>query len=348
MDPRPKFLIVLSAVLGALVLAGCSNTPAGPAPAATAGPTQITDEQVAHEAQLFTFVGGLSQQPCGSPAAGESPEAACNRFALSNLIQSVFIKNYAQANQITVGDADVAKIVANLDQQVGADKVDQALATNSLTRDDLNVFGGEILLLQSAQRKLATSGLSDADLQKLYKEQILDFTTVQADHILVKTQAEAEKVYQQVSAPGFTDAQFSALAKDVSIDPSAKQNGGALPAQAASAFVPDFNTAVAALAPGEISKPVKTKVGWHVIKLVTKDVTPFAQAKDQLAQSGGSKVFSDWLMQQAKDQGVDVNPKYGRYDIATLSVVPITSTDPSGTPSAVASGSLPATSTPAP
>ncbi len=51
---------------------------------------------------------------------------------------------------------------------------------------------------------------------------------MQVDHILVKTKAEADDVYAQVTAPGATEQDFLDLAKEVSIDPSAKQNSGSL------------------------------------------------------------------------------------------------------------------------
>lgn len=333
--PRTKPPIVVSALVAIVTLGSCANGggATGAQPAATAGGVAITDAQVAREAKLFTFVSALNQTSCGQAAAGETPEAACNRFALSNLIQGAFIRDYASQHQITVADADVTKIVASLDTQVGKDKVDQLLSSNGLTRDDLTALGAEVLLYQDVQRSLTTSSENDAQLQQLYQQNILEFTTIQADHILVKTKAEAEQVYREVTAPGFTDAQFAALARKVSIDPTAKQNGGTLPAQPASKYVPEFGQAAAALQPGEISQPVQTQYGWHVIKLVSKEVTPFGKAKAQLIQSGGAQIFNDWLMQQAKDRGVDVNPKYGRYDIPTLSVVAITSTDPSATAS---------------
>ena len=64
---------------------------------------------------------------------------------------------------------------------------------------------------------------------------------MQADHILVKTEAEAQDVYQQVTAPGaHRRDDFLALAKQVSIDPSAKQNAGSLGSAVASTYVPEF------------------------------------------------------------------------------------------------------------
>jgi foldase protein PrsA len=333
-DPRAKRLIVVSAIIAvATLLSACAKGDDGlsGSTAATVGPTQITDDQVAKEAKLFGFIGALNQTGCGQPTEGESAEAACNRFALSNLIQGAFVRAYATQNDITVTDEDLAALIATLDQQVGKDQVDQQLQSSGLTREDLNELGREVLLFQNVQKKLAESGSSDAQLKKLYQQQLLDFTNVDVEHILVKTEADAQDVYDQVTAPGFTDADFAALAKDVSTDPSAKQNGGTLPTSPASGYVPEFGQAAAGLAVGEVSQPVKTQYGWHVIKLLDEQVTPFAEAKSQLVESGAGQLFNDWLTKQAEEQRVEVNPKYGRYDIPTLSVVAITSTDASAT-----------------
>ena len=151
---------------------------------------------------------------------------------------------------------------------------------------------------------------------------------MQVDHILVKTKAEADDVYAQVTAPGATEQDFLDLAKEVSIDPSAKQNSGSLGSAVASTYVPEFGEAAIALEPGEISKPVKTQFGWHVIRMVKKEVQSFEDVKQQLLDSSASTVFNDWLVEQASGGVVDVNPKYGRFDEETLQVIRISARRP--------------------
>jgi foldase protein PrsA len=146
---------------------------------------------------------------------------------------------------------------------------------------------------------------------------------------LVKTKAEAEAVYRQVTAPGATRADFLKLAKNVSIDPTAAQNSGALPATPASKFVKPIADAALAMKPGDISRPVHTPFGWHVIHLVDKQITAFAQVRKQAEATG----FRDWVRQQDQAGAIDVDPSFGRFDPSTLQVVRITSTDPSATTS---------------
>ena len=343
MNPRTLRLIAVSAV-AVVVFAACSDAEPSPSEgvAASVSGTDITDAQLAKQAQLFTFLAALNQQPCGGPAPeGESQDTVCNRFALTNTLQQTVVADYAEANDVAVTDKQVSDIVANLDQQLGADKVDEQLTTLKLTRDDLNQLARQVLVFQDVQKKVVEQELGDDALRAQYDKDILQYTTVQVEHILVKTEAEAQDVYQQVTAPGATDKDFQDLAKEVSTDPSVKQNGGSLGSAVASTYVPEFGEAAAALEPGEISQPVQTEFGWHVIKLVSKDVTPFEEAKAQLLQTQASTVFSDWLRTQFDEGNLEVNPKYGRFDEETLTVVAIDSTDPSATASATASPGVP-------
>jgi hypothetical protein len=58
-----------------------------------------------------------------------------------------------------------------------------------------------------------------------------------------------------------------------------------------------------------------------------KEVTPFAEARDQILARASSELFTAWLREQLAD-GLEVNPRYGRFDLQTLTVQRIGSTDP--------------------
>lgn len=314
------------------VLASCGSAAR---PAATIGGTDVTDKQLAHEVEIFSFLSGLNQQPCGTIDGQETQNAACARFVLSNLIQEHFVAKYAAAHQIVVTDPQVTQTIQQLDSNLGKSAVDTQLKQFHLTRTDLNSLAHRILLFGDVQTAVAAERIPDAELQQQYQQKILDYTTIQVDHILVKTKAEAEAAYAQVTAPGATEQDFLDLAKKISIDPSAKQNSGSLGSAVASTL-PAFLAAAAALAPGEISKPVHSQSGWHVIRMVKKDVQSFDSVKQDLLRTGSTTVFNDWMREQITADGVDVNPKYGRFDPTTLSVVRIssTATGTSSTPSA--------------
>lgn len=84
-----------------------------------------------------------------------------------------------------------------------------------------------------------------------------------AAHILVKTEQEALGVLYDVKH----GKDFATVAKEKSLCPS-KKNGGDLGVFGRGQMVKEFETAAFALKPGELSRPVKTQFGWHVIKLI--------------------------------------------------------------------------------
>src|SRR5215216_2239490 len=109
-----RFVLVLLAAV--LVLSACGS--ARP-PAAVVDGETITDAQLKDQMALFTFLGSLQQQPCGQAEQGESTDAACARFTLSNLIQEDLVKHYATTHDITIADAEVTGAISQVEQNLG-------------------------------------------------------------------------------------------------------------------------------------------------------------------------------------------------------------------------------------
>ena len=127
--------------------------------------------------------------------------------------------------------------------------------------------------------KLAPT-VTDAEMRKVYEKEagkVKPVERVRAKHILVSTKEEADKVLKELKA----GAKFEDLAKKYSKDGS-KEFGGDLGYFTYEEMVPEFSKAVFALKKGEVSKPVKTDYGWHVIKLVDRKkvgARPFEEVK---------------------------------------------------------------------
>ncbi len=134
--------------------------------------------------------------------------------------------------------------------------------------------------------KRVRDAVTEAQARAAYEEQIAKLTPepeVHARHILVKTQQEAYDILKQLRA----GADFLELAKKSSDGPSA-QTGGDLGYFARGQMVKPFEDAAFALQPGQISEPVQTEFGWHIIKVEDKRNRPlpsFDEVKDQLMQS---------------------------------------------------------------
>ncbi|MFN3479470.1 MAG: peptidylprolyl isomerase [Thermodesulfovibrionales bacterium] len=111
--------------------------------------------------------------------------------------------------------------------------------------------------------------VGDNDAKAYYDSHKEEFTTnnqIRASHILVKTEEEAKSIFNDVKK----GADFAKLAQSKSIDSGSAKNGGDLGYFSRGQMVPEFESAAFKLKVGEISKPVKTQYGYHIIKVTEK------------------------------------------------------------------------------
>ena len=161
------------------------------------------------------------------------------------------------------------------------------------------------MLAQASMRK-AIEGLtiSDDEAQKFYDENEQMFKQperVRARHILVSDDTTLAKVVYELKAGG----SFEALAKEYSIDPGSAQNGGDLGEFPRGVMVPEFEKAAFELKnPGDVSEPVKTQFGWHIIKLeehIAESTAPFEEVKPRILQQLRDQKTQQLLMDKAKE-----------------------------------------------
>ena len=313
-------------LLVALALSACGLSKPD---VARVGDQDIEDAELRHAVALQKALADLQGTPCGGEAvAGEGDGAACNRAALSGELLWLAVEGYAEANGIAPAADGAEEAVSQLEAQFGAEAVNQALSAHAVTRDDLLELGRRILTLREVRTAVAEDRVGTPELRAQYEQRALELTTVDVNHILIETEAEAESVYRRVRDA--TAAQFAALARRVSTEPGAAESGGELGSAPAAQYAPEFANAAVALEPGEISRPVRTQFGWHVIYLVDKEVTPFAEAKAGLIEPLADREFQGWLTDRAEELGVEVNPRFGRFAPDSFSVEPARSTDPEG------------------
>ena len=132
-----------------------------------------------------------------------------------------------------------------------------------------------------------------------------------ASHILVKEEDQATAIRKDIS----NGKNFEALAKEHSIGPTGK-NGGNLDWFDLGSMVPEFSTALMVLSDGDISQPVQTKFGWHLIKLNKtreKKIPEFQEIKAQLVQNLRQKKINDYLKSLTENSeisfvGKNINP----------------------------------------
>jgi hypothetical protein len=299
---------------------------------ARVGDQEVEDADLREAVGLQEALADLQGTSCGgeNAAGGEGEGAACNRIALSGELLWLAVAGYADANDITAADDEIEGAISQLEGQVGAEALAQTLGAHDVTRDDLFELGRRILTIRAVRAAIAEERVGAAELRSQYEQRTLEFTIVDVNHILVETEAEAQSVFRRVRDA--TEAQFMALARKVSTEPGAKDSGGKLGSAPATQYVAEFADATVALEPGEVSRPVHTQFGWHVIYLVDKEVTPFSEAKEGLLEPLADREFQGWLSDRAEELGVEVNPRYGRFEPDTFSLAAVRSTDPEGAP----------------
>lgn len=315
-----------SAVLSLLAVFTLASCALDRPEVARVGDVDLTTADLERSVSLQRALADLQGAPCGQPVQGETQDSACHRAVLSGELVWLAVSDYAEQHDLGPSDAEVEGAVGQLESQVGAEVLDEALASRSVTREDLNELGRKILTIREVRSAVAAERVGDEELRRLYDEGVLDYTVVQADHILVESEAEARDVYRQVRDA--TEKEFQAVARRVSIEQGAKQSGGALGAQAASGLAEPFARAAIALDPGEVSEPVQTQFGWHVIYLVEKTVTPFEEAKEGLLEPVADREFQGWLTERAVRLDIEVNPRYGHFVARTFTLTAARSTDP--------------------
>jgi peptidyl-prolyl cis-trans isomerase C len=165
-----------------------------------------------------------------------------------------------------------------------------------------NKLAMEMLLIDEG--KVAAT---DAAMKKVYEEAVAKAGTdqeVRARHILVPTEDEAKAVLAEIKKG--TD--FAELAKQKSKDPGAAAEGGDLGYFGKDQMVPEFAAVAFKLNKGEVSDPVKTQFGWHIIKVEdkrNKPVPPFDQVKDQIEQFVARKAQAEYIAKQREANKIE-------------------------------------------
>lgn len=142
------------------------------------------------------------------------------------------------------------------------------------------------LLKQYAMNKLLTSVEATEDEVKTYFEdhgdQFKNPETASASHILVATKEEATSIQKEIQA----GLDFKEAAKKYSSCPSSNQ-GGDLGEFTRGRMVPEFDKVVFSMTPGELSDPIQTQFGYHLIQLnslVKEGASDFESSKDKIKE----------------------------------------------------------------
>lgn len=174
----------------------------------------------------------------------------------------------------------------------------------------------EQLMMQSLLKKKVNTEvrLTDADLEKYYNEHKEEFKRdreIQTRQIVVKTEQEAKEIQARVAK----GEDFADLARRYSIDPSAKNTGGDIGYHPRGTLIPEYEAVAFQLTKvGQVSQPVKTQLGYHIIKLEgtkTGTYVPFPEVKDfirqKLTQAKQAEVLQRYVEDLKRSSKITIN-----------------------------------------
>lgn len=184
---------------------------------------------------------------------------------LDQLITKKVLLQEAKKQKIKIEDAAIDKYLTDLEALINQ-PIDPLLQKMQLTKEEFRVQIQEQLTITQllADKQQPQGSVTQEEIEVFYEaneEYFIAQEQVNASHILVATEAEAQEILKQLKE----GEDFAALAKEKSIDPSAKSNGGNLGFFGKGQMVPEFEKAAFALDINELSEPVKSQFGYHVI-----------------------------------------------------------------------------------
>lgn len=190
----------------------------------------------------------------------------------------------------------------------------------------LNLLADQTLVQALVQKIQGDIKISDDEVQKYYTAHLKDYDEVKARHILIRpksspaplpegkkeltdeeAKAKAEEIYKQVTMPG---VDFAAVAKAESYDQGSAPRGGDLGTFHHGQMVPEFDAAAFALKPGEISQPVKTQFGYHVILVEERKTRTKDEAKSDIENTLRREKLEQSLDGIKKSEKVELNEQF--------------------------------------
>ena len=209
-----------------------------------------------------------------------------------NLLNSAFVTPYALQNLSKLNNQQrkFSYIKLSADQYKGKVKVDIKSVEEYYDKQTESFFEPQKIKVDFIELSLSEIAkdikVNDDELFNFYEDEKERFTTEeerQAQHILVESEQQAEQIATQLNS----GADFAKLAETHSLDTGSKDVGGDLGFFTLGVMMSEFEDKVFSMKVGEVSSPVKTEFGYHVIKLnniQTGTVKPFDEIRVELAE----------------------------------------------------------------
>ena len=268
-----------------------------------------------------TFIGALALSLATSSAIAEDATADTviatvngSEITLGQMIitRAQLPQQYAQLPDEVLFDGVLDQLIQ---QQLLADSLDTtpARVTYAIQNEERSLKAGEAI------NDITTGAVTDDALQTAYNERYADAkpgTEYNAAHLLVESEEEAVAAKARITEGEV----FADVAKDVSTGPTGP-NGGNLGWFGAGQMVPEFEQAVQNMNAGDVSDPVKTQFGWHIVTLLetrNADVPSLDEVRQELFGEVQEAAIQGRLT-ELTDAATVVTPDEGAFDPTLIS-----------------------------
>jgi foldase protein PrsA len=343
MEMKTRLLTVSVSLALVVVLAACGGgSGGGSVPNDSVAKVNSTSITKASFNSLMTVAFAkfkATHQPV--PKVGTTAYTTLKGQAVAYLVQQEELKQEADKLGVTVTQQDIDKQLATIKKTYyhgSQKKLLAALKTQDINLQQLEQYSIAPNLLSSKLQAKVTSSVkvTDAAAQKYYTQNKTTFTTPktrEVRHILVNSKSLAEKLEQKLKG----GESFAALAKKYSKDTGSAAQGGKLcvahgtSSGACSQTVPPFDKAAFSLKTKEISQPVHSQFGWHIIQplgaIKPAHSQTFSEVKSQiianLSQQQKATAWQTWLSKLPNDFKGKVSYQTG-YAPPSTSTIPTT------------------------
>jgi foldase protein PrsA len=318
-----KKIIVLLA--SAALLAACGDV-SNPAAAVVEGETISKDEV---QSSLERFVASPQFEQLGNEQDPESVKRQYEQSFLTRLIRRTVLEKAAAESGVEVTDSDVTERLDQLKQDFESEEAFLAeVERQGTTIEEVEGFVRDSLLEEALRAEVSKDvGPTEEEIQEFYDANVDRFTEIHTAHILVETNREAVGIRDQLDAasPGDVEELFAELANEHSLDTGSGRNGGDLGFVDPTTLVPEYSQAAADLELGEISNPVRSQFGFHIIRMIDRRIRPLTDVQEQITQQltgeAGEQAWQEFIQQAYQDADIEVNSRYGELDLETQTIV---------------------------
>ncbi len=217
---------------------------------------------------------------------------------LNQTIVTTLLLQEAKKNKIEVSNEEVENVIKGIQLPAGQ-SIEAILTSQGYTFDEFKAKIKEQLVIQQLLNNTIKIDVNDTEISDYFdknKDQLKQQLSINASHILVNSSEEANDIIKELKkGKGFEE-----LAKEKSIDPGSKDNGGNLGVFPKGAMIKEFEDVAFELKVGEISKPVKTTFGYHIIK-----VNERFEDKDATLEDSRDKIIEIVKKEKSGDAAVE-------------------------------------------